>query len=361
MAHKLDNSKGFSAFVGYKESAWHGLGTIVNERITTNECLKLSGMDFIVNKLPNVHKISESIQIESEKSFFTYRTDCNKVLGTSVGRQYGIVQNEDALGVVDQIMQNNKNIEIETAGCLDDGRISFLTLKMTQPVSVAKGDDYFQYILVVNSFDGTTPIMCLYTNIRVVCWNTFSAALVGRHKGYSYVIKHTATSQSRMKEALNILAKQKEIEKLSLEAFQRMHGTPFTSQQMKDFAFNVLLNDTEITAIQQGKPLESTKADKGAASTRKLNMIDGILEFTETGIGQDMARGTAWNAFQGVTGFFSNVRTYANSQDRFINLTMPTGTANEYMLKSYDLALNPKNIRPVKALSTAANVPMNLN
>lgn len=135
-----------------------------------------------------------------------------------------------------------------------------------------------------------------------------------------------------------------------------MHGTPLTAQQQKDFAFNVLLNDTEITEIQQGKPISTeTKDEKGAASTRKLNMIDGILQFTETGIGQDLARGTAWNSLQGVTGFFSNARPYANKQDRFVNLVMPTGTANEYNNKAYELALQPEKIRPIKNLNLAMN------
>lgn len=224
MAHKIDNSKGFDSYIGFKESAWHGLGTTLNRRITSTDCLKLAGMDFEVLKKPNVHFITDKIKIESEKSFFTYRTDVNKVLGASVGRQYQIVQNINALGIIDDIMKQNKNIEIETAACLDEGRISFVTLKLTEPKKVGKNDEYFQYILVVNSFDGTTPILCLYTNIRVVCWNTFSAAISAKHKSYTYTIKHTGTAETRMKEALNVLAQQKKVEKMSLEAFQKCTG-----------------------------------------------------------------------------------------------------------------------------------------
>ena len=171
MAHKIDSSKGFNSFVGYKESAWHGLGTILDARMDIKQALKLSGMDYEVKKAPNVHVISTTpfsksipLCISSEKSFFTYRTDCNKVLGASVGKVYTVLQNEAALGVVDDIMKHNSEIEIDTAGVLDEGRLAFITLKMPKPTEIVKGDDYFEYILVVNSFDGTTPIMCLYSN-----------------------------------------------------------------------------------------------------------------------------------------------------------------------------------------------------
>lgn len=356
MAHKIDNSKGFNSFIGYKESAWHGLGTVLNERIDIKTALEKSGMDYEVKKLPNVHVINSEISIPSEKSFFTYRTDVNKVLGASVGKVYQVVQNEAALAVCDDIMKNNSQIQIDTCGVLDEGRISFITLKMPRPTEIVKGDDYFEYILVVNSFDGTTPIMCLYTNIRVVCWNTCSAAMRGKHKNFSYVIKHTSTAHDRMNEALKVLAKQKEVSKMTLEAFRAMHGTKLTSQQMKDFAFNILLNDTEITSIQQG-----TGSVNEIVSTRKLNMINGINEFTETGVGQSTIQNTAWGAFNGVTGFFTNVRAYADAQDRFTNLMLPVGTANDHMIKAYDLALSPSLIRPIKPLSTNKSIKFNPN
>ena len=267
-----------------------------------------------------------------------------------------MLQNETALGVVDDIMKHNTNIQIDTAGVLDEGRLAFITLKMPKPTEIVKGDDYFEYILVVNSFDGTTPIMCLYTNIRVVCWNTCSAAMVGRHKNFSYTIRHTGTAEARMNEALKVLAKQKEVSKMTLESFQKMYGTKLTGKQMKDFAFNVLLNDSEITSIQQGKGDVSD-----LVSTRKMNMVNGILEFTEGGIGQSAILGTSWGAFNGVTGYFTNQRAYANAGDRFTNLVLPQGTANEHMTKAYELSLQPNLIRPIKALSTANRVTMNLN
>lgn len=45
MAHLIDNSKGFNAFVAYQAPAWHGLGEIFTEPLTTIQALQRGGLD----------------------------------------------------------------------------------------------------------------------------------------------------------------------------------------------------------------------------------------------------------------------------------------------------------------------------
>jgi hypothetical protein len=57
MAQKIDQSKGKSAFISYQAPAWHGLGKVFNQEITIEQTLKESGLDFHVDKLPNIHRL----------------------------------------------------------------------------------------------------------------------------------------------------------------------------------------------------------------------------------------------------------------------------------------------------------------
>ena len=51
MSDWIDNSKGFNAFISYAEPAWHGLGEVFHEPISTETALQRAGLDFYVMKL----------------------------------------------------------------------------------------------------------------------------------------------------------------------------------------------------------------------------------------------------------------------------------------------------------------------
>ena len=55
MAHLIDSSKGFNAFVSFAAPAWHGLGTVLNNPLTTLDALQQGGLNYDVLKLPNIH------------------------------------------------------------------------------------------------------------------------------------------------------------------------------------------------------------------------------------------------------------------------------------------------------------------
>jgi hypothetical protein len=78
MAHLIDNSKGFNAFVSFAAPAWHGLGTVLNSPVSTLDALQQGGLNYNVLKLPNIHYLPNGEEIISEDSFFTVRTDNTK-------------------------------------------------------------------------------------------------------------------------------------------------------------------------------------------------------------------------------------------------------------------------------------------
>lgn len=202
MAHKIDNSKGFNAFVSFQKPAWHGLGEIFTEKLTTQQALEKGGLDYTVLKLPNVHYLPNGQELISEDSFFTVRTDVNKVLGSRLGKDYAVLQNIEALNVVDEILQSGR-ATIETAGAIDEGRKAFICLKVDQPIIISPDDVVNQYVIIATSHDGSMSITASPTNVRVVCNNTLTAALKGAVGAIK--IRHTANASGRLHEAAKVL------------------------------------------------------------------------------------------------------------------------------------------------------------
>src|SRR5882672_5037420 len=287
MAHQIDHSKGKAAFISYQAPAWHGLGKVFNQEISIEEALKESGLDFHVDKLPNVHRFNTPFGIQeivSDSSFFTIRTDTNKVLGDRLGSIYTVYQNTDALAIVDELLKTKKVI-IETVGAIDDGRKVFTCLKLKSSIVVGGSDEVYQYVLLANGHDGSMAITAMPTNIRVVCNNTLSAALAGATGAHK--IRHTSKAADRVKEAFEIMGLLEDNTKSNSAAYNAMKANSLTKQEFFDYIGNIFITSEEIGKLQIG--------DKDALSTRKKNTISKVLEFSETGIGQREALGNGLN------------------------------------------------------------------
>jgi phage/plasmid-like protein (TIGR03299 family) len=219
MAHKIDltkNEKG--AFVSYQQPAWHKLGVVFNRELTVSDALNEGGLNFHVDKAPNIHRIPFHPDIESAESFFTYRTDTNGILGSRLGKEYTVFQNLEALNFVQDILDRGTS-KIETAGSIDDGRRVFVCLRNNKDITVGDDDKVNSYVLITNSHDGTLAITAIPTNVRVVCNNTLSAALSG--KG-AVKVRHTANASNRVAEALKILGLLSDSQQQSEDAYNKM-------------------------------------------------------------------------------------------------------------------------------------------
>jgi phage/plasmid-like protein (TIGR03299 family) len=338
MAHKIDNSKGFNAFVSFAQPAWHGLGQIMSDAVSTRDALEKGGLNFNVLKLPNIHLLPTGQEIISEDSFFTLREDVNKVLGSRLGRDYQVMQNAEALNIADEILQSG-TATIETAGAIDEGRRVFICLKLTKEITVGSDDKIKQYLLICNSHDGSLAITAKFTNIRVVCNNTLSMAL---REGQGVKVRHTLNANSRLSEALKIMNMIKTNEDVNAEAYGRMAEQVISKEEMFNYFGNIFMNHAEIKEIQQGK-----KADQ-VLSTRKSNILADVLNFANIGTGQTMAmkggNHTIWSAYNAVTGYVTR-KKYSDIDDRAKSMLF--GTGNDIIQTATDLAIAPQTIKPL--------------
>ena len=349
MAHKIDNSKGFNAFVSFGEKAWHGLGSVMTDAVSTQDALQKGGLDFKVLKLPNIHILPTGEELISEDSFFTLRDDVNKVLVSRLGRDYNVMQNHEALNLADEILQSG-NASIETAGAIDEGKKVFICLRVNKDIVVGSNDKVQQYLLICNSHDGTMSITAKFTNVRVVCNNTLQMAL---RQGSGVKVRHTINAQQRLQEAVRLMGMIQDNTGINTDAYNKMAETIITKEEMFNYFGNVFMTPAEISRVQGGE-----KATE-VLSTRKQNILTDVLSFANTGVGQSMAmkgnNHTLWSVYNAVTGYATRKR-FSSVDDRTNSLLF--GSTADTIQLATDLAIAPQNI---KRLSKVGMGNFNLN
>lgn len=328
-------------YIGFKQSPWQCVGTQIGSRITAEEAISLGKLDYIVKKAPNIHRFPTGEEIISNDSFFTYREDTCQVLGAKLGKDYQVVNNWESLSVVNDILESEPGITIENSGILNNGATSFIALKRQMPLEIVKGDDFQQFILLSNSFDGSKSISVIYTNTRLLCANQ-CAAIVGRTKNqYKHLIRHTSSATERIKEAMRILSIGETAANETKSLYQDMMKTKLTSdKQFRDYVFNLLLDNEEIALVRSGKVSLSDLLQK---KPRIKNIAEKIERFYHEGDGQSAIRGTMFGAKSAITGYFSNMRAYKNPETRMDSMIW--GNANRKTIDAHYLAMNPQLIK----------------
>jgi phage/plasmid-like protein (TIGR03299 family) len=212
MAHLLESVNGETAFASLREPAWHGLGEVFTEEVSTKEMLKKAKLN---NWDVRLEEVGIPSGMESDKTYsFVVRDNPfikgNKdVLGV-VGERYVPLQNEELFDFADNILDNGGRWE--TAGSIKGGRIVFGSLALERETVLDKdgvADKINTYLLVNTSHDGSIAIQASITPVRVVCANTLNLALGQRGRGgsvkQSFKIRHTATASGKVQQAREAL------------------------------------------------------------------------------------------------------------------------------------------------------------
>ncbi|MBT2559867.1 DUF945 domain-containing protein [Pedobacter sp. ISL-68] len=349
MAHNLNfnDQTGKYSFFSVQQKAWHGLGQIVEDYPTSGEAIKHAGLDYEVIKAPlftkggtmsidNDGEIKESSEILLPNNFATLRTDTNTALGV-VGKDYHIVQNREAFSFFDAIVGGGEGILYETAGALGNGERIFITAKLPDYIRVGNGDDVTEkYIFLTTSHDGSGSITAAFTPIRIVCQNTLNASL--RSMSNVVRIKHTAGAKQRLEHAHKVMGL---ANKMSIE----LEG--IFNQWAK-----VRVNDKEVKRLIQlalcpnKETLEHLqKGNEDEISTVFKNTVEDAFAYAMLSDTQQMetTKGTLFGAYNAVTGYYQNVRSYKDGEAKLQSIVMG-GTAQGKAQKTFDLCTSFEKI-----------------
>jgi phage/plasmid-like protein (TIGR03299 family) len=342
MAHNLnfnEKTRRYS-FFSVQEKAWHGLGQIVNDYPTSSEAIQHAGLDYEVVKSPifakglsiinntNTSEINDN-ELEVPNYFANIRTDNNTVLGV-VGKEYQIVQNREAFSFFDSIVGGTDGILYETAGALGNGERIFITAKLPDYIRVGNGDDVTEkYIFLTTSHDGSGSITAAFTPVRIVCQNTLNASL----KNMSNVvrIRHTSGAKQRLENAHKVMGLSNEFSN-QLEAI------------FNDWA-KVRVDDNEVKKLMQmalcpnKETLQHLKnGNEDEISTVFKNTVEDAFAYAMTSDSQQMetTKGTLFGAYNAVTGYYQNVRSYKDNEAKLQSIILG-GTAQIKSQRAFEL------------------------
>ncbi len=283
MAHALEiGQNGEVAFASLREPAWHNLGTVFAQEVSTSEMLSLAHLDNWDVRLEGI-----DLPSRSHKSWFAV-TRTNPfdgepdVLGV-VGQRYKAVQNEELFTFADNLLDGGR---WETAGSIKNGTVVFGSLALERetvldPTGVS--DNINSYLLVHTSHDGSVAIQVSVTPVRVVCQNTLNMALHGVKQ--SFKIRHTQSVDGKVHAAKSALG----LANAYLDEFDKM------AQELIEIEINAKqFNDLMVSLYPKPE-----KDGKGSV-TKWENKIDTINSIY-TGPTNSMIAGTAWGALNAMT------------------------------------------------------------
>lgn len=232
-----------------RETPWHGLGTIVQDAPTSEEAIKIAGLDWDVIQKP---VYANGNIIKGYKANIR-ETDGN-VLGLVTDR-YRIVQNRDAFGFTDALL--GEGVTYETAGSLANGKKIWL-LASLEGRSIT-GEQYDPYLVFFNSHDGSGAIKVAITPVRVVCQNTLNLALKQASRTWSCM--HKGDIRSKMDDARYTLSHTKEYLDALEEEFGNLKLKKLTDDRVKQYVEDLLPLDENEPSNVRRRNIEAMRKD----------------------------------------------------------------------------------------------------
>lgn len=230
-----------SLFYVGREVPWHGLGKSVESAPTSEDAIRLAGLDWTVNP----QKVYTESGIEIPGAMVNVRSSDNKPLGI-VGDRYQIVQNTEAFAFTDALL--GEGVKYETAGSLKEGKIIWLLAKLPNKFEIL-GDKVDPYVVFTNTHDGSGAVRVAATNVRIVCQNTLNFALATAKRTWS--ARHTGSIQGKLDDALVTLNLANKYMEATKETFEDLYKVKLTDKKVIKVLDNIVPFPTEMTKRQE--------------------------------------------------------------------------------------------------------------
>lgn len=289
-----------------REATWNKVGTDIREANSVKEALQISGLDYEVVKAPiylsNGHRIKDQ--------FATKKKGTDEVFGI-VGKDYTIVQNEEAFSFVDGII--SEGLTFVKAG--ETSYMNYIIASL--PEQYILDDKFKPYIIFQNSHAGATTLKAAICPLRIICQNQFTMAF--RNSENKISIRHSSSIHEKMDEAQHILQ--------------------FNAEYMD--SFNKMANEMAANKIGDEKALDII--DKyflvdDNASTRKVNSNEekkAILLNAYDAEDNQNFRGTQWGLVNAFSDYITHLdparKTNKSNISKFVNVTFNNGLMNNFI------------------------------
>ncbi len=297
-----------------REVPWHGLGTRVEDSPSSEDALKLAGLDWDVIPKP---LFTEGASDPIEGFVANVRSTDNTVLGV-VSEKYKAVQNKTAFAFTDALVGTGE-VRYETAGALAGGRKVWMLAKLTGTTKIL-GDQVDPYLLFSNNHEGTGAIRVAVTPIRVVCQNTLNIALRNANRAWS--TKHMGDMDTKLREAERTLN------------MSRMYMAQLAEEA--DLLSQYTLRKDQIELILDALfPIEDDATDRVKATREQSK--DEILTLVNTSDLQKFGKNNAWAFVNGVTDWAAHRKPLRNTSSFTENQFDRVTAGHPILDQAYDL------------------------
>lgn len=293
---------------------WEQIGESVAETRNAREALAVAGLaNWNIRKVPQTAtEITDSgvTTIDNPEKVMLVRTDPNtgasRYLST-VGAGYGVTQNEDAADVIDTLVAESGAPGLATAGHLDGGRRTFVTMRLPDVMHVANVDPVELHLVVFNSHDGSSAFRVMLVPFRIHCANQLPMAI--REQINSVAIRHTSRATINVEEIRTKLGLMYRYAAEFEEQAERMLNTPATTAEFREL-------------IEQVWPVDEATATTRTSNNarRRRGELTRLWTSAQT---QTAIRGTRWAAFQAVTEYLDH---YAPAKNALVRANRVVGS-----------------------------------
>jgi hypothetical protein len=129
-----------------------------------------------------------------------------------------------------------------SGGTFKEDRTVFMQVELPGQIDLGGKDEVKKYMLFSNSHDGTSPAKVGGTNVRIVCYNTF---LMAFRSVDDVVIRHTASADSKIQQAVQIVRGLHDYHKLVEIKVSELAGSKFTDAMMSFIGLVIHAMDLE--------------------------------------------------------------------------------------------------------------------
>lgn len=300
--------------------SWHGLGKIVETEQTATEAIKLSQLNYEVQKVQSGFYFNDKWNL-SNNELSLIRIDTGEKLGNCTDK-YKIVQNVDAFSFFDAIVGEGQAI-YHSAGALGKGERIWLLAKLPNDIIINNDDTVQKYLCLTNSHDGKSSLRMYFTPVRVVCQNTLNLSMADAKNGIA--LRHSGNIKNKIEEARKILG-------ISINYYDQFENIikKFETFKMQKESLNKYFDN--VLSINDEKEI----------STRKENQKNDLLCLFENGKGNQTGnKHSLWKAYNSFTEYVDHYRTVKNLNEDASNKLSSIwfGSGAKLKEKAYNEAL----------------------
>ena len=330
MSHEISmraNGKAEMAYVG--ETPWHGLGSELAAGASIDEWQIAAGMDWKIKR--SFVRYATALDATPETLFKMYdkhvlvRSDTKAGLGV-VSDRFQVVQPAAVLEFFRDLTAA-AGFTLNTAGVLFGGKRFWALADIGETASIADSVDKMKgYLLLSTSCDGTMATEARYTNVRVVCNNTLSAA---RGAAAKVRVTHRSTfNASDVKRELGVDV-----------AHERFAATMSDMRRLADT--RLIDADSILQTAELVKPGASKLAREDLLKVLDSKSVQriGELSIDNRAIGNGLGgvRGTQWGWLNAVTQYVDHEARARSTENRLNSAWFGNGA--DLKERAYEMAL----------------------